>query len=71
MRSITPRHASVGWAEGDYVDSAEMVAWRELHGLPALELLDPVQLETITEMVSGTGGDVYQARGDMPEDGCF
>ncbi|MDJ0631167.1 MAG: aldehyde dehydrogenase family protein [Rhodobacter sp.] len=34
-------------------------------------VVDPVQLQTITDMVAGTGGDVYRARTPVPERGCY
>jgi len=34
-------------------------------------LVDPVQHEAITGMVSGSGGDVYHAEIPLPEKGCF
>lgn len=34
-------------------------------------IVDPVQLETITSLVSESGGDVYHAAIDLPETGCF
>ena len=34
-------------------------------------VVDPVQLETITDMVSGSSGEVYRAATDIPVNGCF
>jgi aldehyde dehydrogenase (NAD+) len=34
-------------------------------------VVDPVQLRTITEMVAGSAGEVYQAATPLPENGCF
>ncbi|NNK66447.1 MAG: aldehyde dehydrogenase family protein [Rhodobacteraceae bacterium] len=34
-------------------------------------VVDPVQLRTITDLVAGAPGDVYQAEIEMPETGCF
>ena len=34
-------------------------------------VVDPVQLKTITEMVDGSGGEVYHAAVPLPEEGCF
>jgi aldehyde dehydrogenase (NAD+) len=34
-------------------------------------VVDPVQLRTITEMVAGSGGEVFHAEIPLPETGCF
>ncbi len=34
-------------------------------------VVDPVQLTTITEMVAGSGGDVYHADTPLPAQGCY
>ncbi len=34
-------------------------------------VVDPVQLQTITDMVAGSGGEVFHAAIPMPEQGCF
>ena len=34
-------------------------------------VVDPVQLQTITDMVTGTPGEVYHAQIPMPEQGCY
>ncbi|MDU8944548.1 aldehyde dehydrogenase family protein [Ovoidimarina sediminis] len=34
-------------------------------------LVDPVQLQTIADMVTGTPGEVYHAQIPMPEQGCY
>ena len=34
-------------------------------------VVDPVQLETITKLVSESGGVVYHAASELPETGCF
>jgi len=34
-------------------------------------VVDPVQLQTIREMVDGAGGEVYHAATPLPETGCF
>ncbi len=34
-------------------------------------VVDPVQLRAITEMVAGSGGEVYHAATPLPENGCF
>ncbi len=34
-------------------------------------VVDPVQLKTITEMVDGSGGDIYRANTDLPTGGCY
>ncbi|MEL6643149.1 MAG: aldehyde dehydrogenase family protein [Pseudomonadota bacterium] len=34
-------------------------------------VVDPVQLKTITDLVSGSAGEVYQAQVPLPEQGCY
>ncbi|MEO1452210.1 MAG: aldehyde dehydrogenase family protein [Pseudomonadota bacterium] len=34
-------------------------------------VVDPVQLKTITDLVGGSGGDVYHAQIPLPETGCY
>ena len=34
-------------------------------------VVDPVQLQTIKDLVSGSGGEVYHAATDLPETGCY
>src|SRR6056297_3472623 len=34
-------------------------------------VVDPVQLKTITDLVAGSGGDVYRAATDIPATGCY
>ncbi len=34
-------------------------------------VVDPVQLQTITDMVAGSAGDVYQPDTPLPEQGCY
>ncbi len=34
-------------------------------------VVDPVQLKTITDLVSGSAGDVYHADAPLPETGCY
>ncbi|MBT8409513.1 MAG: aldehyde dehydrogenase family protein, partial [Alphaproteobacteria bacterium] len=34
-------------------------------------VVDPVQLSTITDLVSSSGGEIYHAQVPMPEAGCF
>lgn len=34
-------------------------------------LVDPVQLKTITDLVAGSGGDVYHAQVPLPKQGCY
>jgi len=34
-------------------------------------IVDPVQLRTITDLVAGSGGEVYRAATDIPATGCF
>ncbi len=34
-------------------------------------VVDPSQLQTITELVGASGGDVYHAKTDVPKNGCF
>ncbi len=34
-------------------------------------VVDPVQLRTITELVAGSGGEVFRAEIPLPETGCF
>ncbi len=34
-------------------------------------VVDPVQLKTITDLVSSSGGEVYQAEVPVPSEGCF
>jgi len=34
-------------------------------------VVDPVQLQTITDLVSSSGGEIYQAEVPVPSEGCF
>ena len=34
-------------------------------------VVDPVQLKSITDKVAGSGGDIFHAEIEMPEQGCF
>ncbi|MDJ1006667.1 MAG: aldehyde dehydrogenase family protein [Paracoccaceae bacterium] len=34
-------------------------------------VVDPVQLKTITDLVAGSGGEVYRAATDIPATGCY